>query len=262
MLGLFFNGLYLFGINLHAFVSFMGIEMTEKGTLILLGLFGLLTIGLAQADDDFSYRAKVMASDTSQWPRTYILLEVVSEDAHPFPGTYADESCQPATSEPHFSECWIIDLSSNGQPLHVDQQHSSVDLASLKRGYLWLSYLSNSSSLSEQTLQLALRARYRWGRRSKKDQAALVIPVAQQADIVEAPWPYLSKLLDTQLNQRWSMLPEGARKKLIAGQRAWLAYRDADCEYQTKSLLIPREKCLYQQTELRLLQLPALGRAQ
>ena len=233
--------------------------MIGKQILAFLVLFGLLPLGQAQASEGFSYRAKVLTSDTSKWPRVYLLLEVVNEKGSTFPDPDAPSGCRPATSQPQLSDCWRIELSTNDQQLQLIQQDTILDLVRRDRSYLWLSYLSNEPIATEQTLQVTLRTlgeNNTWVERTKLDQAPLVVPVLQQIDISETPWLYLSRLEDTHLNQRWSKLPEALRKKLIAGQRAWIVYRDADCKYQSQSLPITHEQCLYQLTELRLLQLP------
>lgn len=158
--------------------------------------------------------------------------------------------------------CWDIELRVDGTPIPVERHTTIQDRLSPQRVYLWLAYNNpTANKASTQSVQVSLKTfglHYADIYTTKTNQPPLMVDGKQHDDIAETPWPVLLKLVDQKLNEHWTHLPAGSREHLLREQRAWLAYRDADCAFQAQAEISPLDRCLYLATEKRIFLLPPL----
>lgn len=161
--------------------------------------------------------------------------------------------------------CWDIDMHVDGTPIPVENQAVLLDRLS-KRLYLWLTYNSpTANDANTQSVQVSLTTfglRYADIYKTKTNLPPLLVDGKRHDDISETPWPVLLKLVDQKLNEHWKHLPAGSREHLLEEQRAWLAYRDADCAFQAQAGISSLDRCLYLATEKRIFFLPPVESTQ
>ena len=162
--------------------------------------------------------------------------------------------------------CWDIELQVDGTPTPVERHTTILNRGSSRQIYLWLTYRSpTATDTTTQSVQVSLKTlglRYEDIYKTKINQPPLTVNGKQHDDIAETPWPVLLQRVDQKLNEHWKRLPASSREHLLGEQRAWLAYRDADCAFQAKAGISSLDRCLYLATEKRTFLLPPVESSQ
>ncbi|WP_187807647.1 lysozyme inhibitor LprI family protein [Aquipseudomonas alcaligenes] len=221
-----------------------------KKHIILSTLICMPSLLYAQAQPSPTLEANLLASDSTQWPLTALLLEVSGEGL-PIPiKTYCKGE----------GNCWDMELTINNTPAPVVNQMTIPDRLNYGHAYVWLTYKGSAVDKGAvQNVKVSLTTyglSYSPPRQTKNDQPPLIVDGIHSDSIISSPWPALLKLIDQKLNDYWKILPKTTQQSLLAEQRIWLSYRDAECAFQAQTGISPIDRCLYQVTEKRLSRLP------